>query len=246
MNDLQEELILTITNFLKPKQIVLLNRINKQFSKLDTKSLIIKHNSKHFPRPEGQAKVHQIKYKSCQIEDIYDETDVKEKITRAVYCCYNDGTDLVKGDIFKFDESSPTGTWQGINAIFDGEQMIPYKHNTSVLLLPSSLHVIENKVPIRYWDITFNNHWCLYKFDTVVLFNHSLIKQQCLDNIKYNKILHTTFLFNDIEHKIVYDGYYDHNIIITFQQMLSSDEQITFYHTGITHKLDDLHTLYVR
>ena len=67
--------------------------------------------------------------------------------------------------------------------------------------LPREFHVIENDVPIRYW-----HNYCL----NLVWFNHNLVKDQCLANIKYGLIgidkyaIFTTFIYNMKIYKIFY------------------------------------------
>lgn len=246
MNTLHTELILHITDFLNPKQIVLLSRVNKDFNKLDANALIIKHNNKKFPHPEGHAKRYKIKYSDCAINSIYDENEIKEKITRAVHRHYNDEIDLVKGNVFWFDEYSPTGSWQGIAAIFDGERMIAFLPDDTYLTLPSSLHVIENNIPIDYWDIQINNHWKQHKIDCVVWFDHNLVKQQCLDNIKACKILSTSFMFNENQYQIIVDLNYKNDDIKLFMEKLTCDASINFFRTGIVKDMNNKHIIYTR
>lgn len=222
MIDLHSELILNITEFLNPKQLVILSRVNKKLNELDTKNLIKKHNSKHFPHPKGKAKHHRIKYTDCAIKSIYDEADIKEKIALAIHRNYNEETDLVKGDIFCFDEYSPTGSYQGIVAIFDGEDMIPFPPNKTYLTIPSSLHVIEGNTPINYWSLKFRHHWDEINFNPIVWFDHKLVRQQCLDNIDNNNE-NTTFIFNNIQYYIISNEQ-------SLTDKLSSDQPISFYY----------------
>lgn len=78
--------------------------------------------------------------------------------------------DLVKGDIIdhKF--------------IFDGKNIVDlyirYRRSDE-LCLPPEWHVIENGIPLHYWTNAMDNK--------IIWFNHKLVLDQCLNNLKYAK-----------------------------------------------------------
>lgn len=142
----------------------------------------------------------------------------------------------MKGDILALDDYYKTGPYQEVRVIFDGERLVPLNYNNNDLLLPSIFRVIENNIPVNYWDIKLNS--CLHnlKISPLIWFDHTIVRQQCL-NCSFNVSNDTksyifSFTCDDIEYRIITDN------SEYFKKQLLNDEPIKFYHRG------DLHTLY--
>lgn len=94
--------------------------------------------------------------------------------------------------------------------------------------IPKTFRVIENNVPIKYWDVKVEEYG---KLSNYIWFDHNLFKEQCLMNIKsgpilnYSKMLYTTFIYDDNEYTITCTDYYN---IDKFKELLSSDDLIKF------------------
>lgn len=122
--------------------------------------------------------------------------------------------DLVRGDLIVYDSMAGYRN-EGVE-IFDGEKIIPLdNHLDDYGSLPKQFHVIVNNVPIKYWN---DNHDNVIGVDhnNIVWFNHSLVRHECLQNIKYELIngkwtIYTTFIFNNIQYRIILADYVDDN-----------------------------------
>ena len=130
----------------------------------------------------------------CLVHNIpYNLYDSSEVILR--YLDYIDA-DLVKGDII-----NKSGR-QCENFFFDGNEIINI--NIISCKLPP---VIENDIPLLYYENNTDN----------VYFDHSLVKDQCVTNIRYELIndnkygVYTTFIYNECSYKIIFDYINDTN-----------------------------------
>jgi len=107
--------------------------------------------------------------------------------------------------------------------IFDGLRLLDLEndgiHNTKNDLLPKEFKVIENNIPINYWYNKQLNKWCIFYIYSV-WFDHSSVKDQYLNNIKYGPSLdnseqyslYTNFKYNEDNYYIFcnyfcYDGH---------------------------------------
>jgi hypothetical protein len=84
--------------------------------------------------------------------------------------------DLVKGDIIdhKF--------------IFDGKNVVDLyarQRRFNELCLPHEWNVIENGIPLHYWTNAMENK--------IIWFDHKLVLNQCLNNLKYEKDEHNIY-----------------------------------------------------
>ena len=153
-----------------------------------------------------------------------------------------------------------------IELIFDGYKLIHlyYDKDISGSILPKEFKVIESDFPINYWDKCFNDD-CEYReyfdcdyfhYHNIVWFNHNLVKEQCLSNIKQiDGELSTTFKFNDIVYTIYLDmeyradDYSEENIdgenLNQFIQLLSKNDDIIFTSSSINFDINDNITLFI-
>lgn len=141
--------------------------------------------------------------------------------------------DLVRGDLICF-EGIHCYRNTGI-CIFDGKKLLnlsfeydEYGH------LPKKFHVINNNVPIQYWS------WAHRGIDhnSIIWFDQTQVKQQCLDNIVFGKSsAHTTFVINDKSYIMEYmlcDNDFDE-----IKNVVEESQRPTFLMNKLKKKLND-------
>lgn len=213
MEQLPDELLELICSYLNCKQIILFSRICKHFNKLNIKSILNKRKVQEFPRNEGKAFIHNIPNNI-----VFD----KHVIINYLY----DYINIIKGDLVKIDYNVEKSlTFDDEIMIFDGLDLKKLNINRYFdYILPEEFHVIENDVPINYWnDVVdkYDRRFHKRHFnDQHIWFNYSLIKNQ--ENIKYRSMnkfgvkngddglfgIYTKFRYNNIKYYIILDYYY--------------------------------------
>lgn len=205
----------------------------------------------NFPRKEEHCLSHHIPVDVVKLsDDCMSSTEERED---ALKYLQEIKADLVKGDLILFDGS--IGYRNDGVAIFDGENIVDLASDVDDYgALPSIFHVIENNVPINYWnDIDESSQGRGIRHNTIVWFDHNTVRDQCIGNIKYDKIedekwsIFTTFTVNDQQYRIIYDyvdSFYDKSmdhdtycfnvpdthdkVIIDFKDILMSDDPVAF------------------
>src|SRR5438105_2678155 len=102
-----------------------------------------------YPRAGGHCFSHHIPREVVKLDD---DTYFNEENARIALDFLRKGNnDLVKGDLIIFD-SIESYRNEGV-AIFDGEKIIDISHEPDLYgTLPQQFHVIEDEVPIKYWE----------------------------------------------------------------------------------------------
>jgi len=142
-----------------------------------------------YPRSSGHCASH---YISEHIVP-YSEDDFPQEIylNKALMYLQEEGMDLVKGDLVIFGSEHEYSN-KGVT-IYDGKNIVglcydgPYDHGH----LPPVFHVIEDDVPINYWE--HRNKSCSnpvrgIEHSTMVWFNISTVWVDVLTNIDYGPI----------------------------------------------------------
>ena len=209
-------------------------------------------------------------------ELIMYNNDIREKGLVSGMKYLNDhDVDLVKGDIIIFGDKPH---YRNVGkCIFDGSKLIDLDFDINgydYVGLPKIFRIIEDKVPIKYWEN--NDEHVGIDHNCIVWFNHNLVKNQCLKNVKYglknvkygliNDVyaVFTTFTYDDIEYMIIYndmDGYCEDDIdyrdfsfinantaskvILAFTGVLSSDEEIMFQYCDGDYEIEG-NVLYIQ
>ncbi|HSW76509.1 MAG TPA: hypothetical protein VLG50_05665 [Candidatus Saccharimonadales bacterium] len=142
----------------------------------------------------------------------------------------NQNSHIVKGDVLYYESQSDC--YHLSQGFFDGEKVIPLDPDIGEFGgLPKQFHVIEDNVPIRYWEDAINS--------IVVYFDHLLVQKECVDNIKYDLLeegiygIFTNFVFNNKDYKIIWtiedeDDFDLISEIEKFKTMLLQKESIQF------------------
>ncbi len=228
-----------------------------------------------YPRPDRHCHVHHI----SPSEDIeLDQNGNISNLTLARALAYlrqylsSEYEELVKGDLIVFDDMAGYNN-NGI-VIFDGIEIIPlFKEIDREGSLPPEFRVIEDNVPISYW--TDMDQLLVQqdgiKHNTIVWFNHGLVRDQCLDNLQYGMadryqfyIVFTTFNYNNNPYRIIFD-YEDcgfeltdmsqfinesdlNKVLRAIRETLTNDNLIVFctHNENMEVLIDDNYTLFVR
>lgn len=170
------------------------------------------------------------------------------------------GINLMNGDVVVVLFGDEWNTF--VELIFDGIELIDflYVYKDRVAILPKSFKVIQSDFPINYWDKCHNDE-LIYKENSfrghegfnsksVVWFDHKLVKDQCLSNIKFteDEIL-TTFEYNNITYTIYLDWELsnlkencDEDDLSQFSKLLSGDDDIIFTSYSINMDMDMIDT----
>lgn len=158
-----------------------------------------------YPRSSGHCYTHMITTGTIELDP---DTQPSEYILyQALVFLKNTKADLVKGDLIVFEEAA--GYRNSGVTIFDGNKIIPLDYTIDDYgSLPSIFHVIENDVPITYWQDTATEHGIVH--NNIVWFNHKLVLNQCGTNITYGPLpdkyaIYTWFQYNSQIYYIVLD-----------------------------------------
>lgn len=163
-----------------------------------------------FPRITGHCKTHHIPKNAVKPAD--SDTLNSFESTKAIAYLKSVNADLIKGDIVLFDSSLSSDLeceYFGVT-IFNGEKLI---HAKDCEPMPSEFRVIENDVPIKYWETIGNNHGFIDK----IWFDQKIVIDQILKNISFDVLiedkllgehtyaLRTHFTLNNKQYFIIYD-----------------------------------------
>lgn len=151
--------------------------------------------------------------------------------------------DLKYGDLVINGKESPYRN-KGVN-IFNGQEIVDlYYEIDDYGSLPPEFHVIEEGFAIDYWQD--KGDLVGIKHNNIVWFDHTIVRDQCIRNIKYNGELATTFLYNHKRYKIIFEDISDiqETIAVVKKAFLSSD-LIIFNILGNQEQVSDNHTLFV-
>lgn len=150
-----------------------------------------------------------------------------------------------------------------IELIFDGVKLINLCYDISEWpCLPKEFKVIQTGLPINYWLKCYNDNleykeddaekW--FNYDAIVWFDHSLVKDQCLANVKLEEgVIDTTFIFNDVKYTIYLDSMEtgnensecDDSDLHKFKELLLNDNDIVFVSSSLNFDIDDNFTLFI-
>ena len=226
---LPDELLDTVLMELACKEIIRLCNLSDRINNVcEINNIIERRKYKGFPRKTGHCyafDVYHFIFTGKEIgvlpEDYEDENDIheynanelmeefdySEKALNIILDRLNQlNYDLVRGDLIcteSLDNYRNSGVY-----IFDGCKIIDLDRETidDYGALPPEFHVINDGVPITYW-INFGNEYYTKGVDhnNIVWFDSSPVKDQLMNNIKIEgDELYTTFIFNNVEYKILY------------------------------------------
>lgn len=178
-----------------------------------------------YPRATGHCYSHHIP--GNIVTPVEEHLPSEEEMHQALQYLRKIDADLVKGDLVIFD--AVQGYRNTGVTIFDGTNVIdlsdePDDYGT----LPKVFRVIEDGVPIRYWEyVDDTNEGRGIAHNRIVWFDHSKVLQQCLTNITFGLVddkqqnIHTTFYYEGQHYKIIYEVY-DEADIVRYQHELTS------------------------
>lgn len=211
MEKLPREILETIFLDVNCKSLVLISRTCKIFN---IKNILDKKKHDGFPRKEGKCILHQIQDRS--LINMMTDPNINSIMTNYIY---DTNMNVVRGDFaiiskpcnsqyIRFDNDYKLG-------IFDGLKLIDLENNGEQIkntLLPRQFNVIENNIPIKYWDNDQLTKWCIFDVCSV-WFDHSSVKDQCLNNIKYDLLfdnpmrysVYTHFKYDNNDYYIICD-----------------------------------------
>lgn len=201
---LPDELLELILLELNYQDIVNLQYFDEFIKKYN---ILEKRKMKGFPRSSGWCEEHWIN-KTDPINISEENYPSENDLVVTLEFLQDNNTDLVRGDVIYYESQS--SCYHNSHAFFDGEKLVELSDVGEFGGLPKLFHVIENNVPIKYWDNCINSQ--------MVYFDYTLVKQQCLNNIKYDELekdlygIFTTFTYNNKEYKIVWDYHYEDDI----------------------------------
>lgn len=122
---------------------------------------------------------------------------------------YDNNCNMVRGDIIHMSNMINHDPFY----IFDGFKLIrliPLTSKEENYILPGEFTIINDDIPINYWDLVENkifrerkSPYYEYLLYILLWFDHSKIKEQCIRNINDD---FTTFIYNNITYKIKNDG----------------------------------------
>lgn len=210
MISIPEEIWIQILMELSCKDIIDVYYISHYFNDLCNKcNLFNKRKMMNFHRESGHCELYDI---SKCIDNSIDDLELM------LYKLCELNCDLIRGDLFYFDLTFDD---QKVY-IFNGYKMILINnindHGFSYGILPREFLVINDKLPKLYWEHKTNFADSSGKIITVnhiiesfiYYFDHNIVKNQCLDNIKCDDEIYTNFVLNDELYRIeYYDDYYD-------------------------------------
>lgn len=222
------QIILFELNYKAIKSIIPL--ISLRFSKLNLTELLQRRITKGYPRHQGFCDVHIIPQNIMKIITNNMITTREIILNKGIDYLCTKNIDIIKGDILIIE------SYHGIsiNAIFDGCRAITIEHYSNsksrkrVMLLAPTCHVIEDNVPIKYWNYE-NSVYGINIYH--VWFNHLLVQDECISNIQYGLIndkyaIFTTFVYDDIIYKIVFAYYYPSNTMNRNNFQILNDKHI--------------------
>jgi len=242
MDKILPEILDIIFSNLNCKSIILIGRVCKKFN---IRAILDKKKYHGFPRKEGRCVLHINESLLHMISD----PNINSIASNYVY---DNDMDLVRGDLYlitgpcekryvRYDSNYKL-------AIFDGLKLIGMENDGNRIintLLPREFCVIENNVPIKYWVNDQLQKWAIFNIYSV-WFDHSLVKDQCLNNIKYDILfdsstkygVYTCFKYNNNDYYIICD-YSDY----VFHDYNQSEETVNFDDFKIKNDNTKLHII---
>jgi hypothetical protein len=211
MDKLPKEILETIFFNLNCKSLILVNRTCKNFN---IENILNKKKHDGFPRKEGKCILHQIQDQS--LLNMMTNPNINSIMSNYIY---DTNMDVGRGDFVIISKPCHTQYERSDNdyklRIFDGLKLIDLENDgrqRENILLPRQFNVIENNVPIKYW---VNDQLCKWTiFDVYsVWFDHSSVRDQCLNNIKYDLLfddptkysVYTHFKYKNNDYYIICD-----------------------------------------
>jgi hypothetical protein len=215
------------------------------------------------PRVEGHYSIYHLHNYPYQIPEPSPGNDFLKKsehidkigMNWAIKNIIDKDVNLIKGDIVIIHEID--SKWYSfIELIFDGVELVNLLHiDDEMAILPKSFKVIQSGFPIDYWEKSHNDdlsykedfeYFECFNYKSVVWFDHKLVKDQCLSNIKFTEDeIETTFEFNNITYTIILDWECsnikpncDVNDLDKFTKLLSGDDDIIFTSYSINMDMD--------
>jgi len=165
-----------------------------------------------FPRESNHCFSHHIPSNIAQLkQDDYDLAHITEQCAIALSYLRSQNADLRKGDLILFDAN--IGYRNDGVCIFNGDRIVDlYAEVDDYGSLPPEFRVIENNVPLLYWkDIDDTDNGRGISHNSIVWFNHHLVKDQCLSNLQFSLLetnrfaIHTRFTYLNTTYRIIFD-----------------------------------------
>lgn len=157
-----------------------------------------------FHRRSGHCNTHYIQKSYILKNDDIEERDLKAALT----ILKMSSADLIFGDLIVFESVSGYRN-EGV-AIFDGNKIVRLYYDVDDYgSLPKKFQVIKDDVPIDYWKDLDNQRGI--KHNDIVWFDHKIVRDQCLKNLKYQKnsdnkyVIHTYFIYNSKTYYIIFE-----------------------------------------
>lgn len=195
MDNLFPELLLEVSKYLNPKQIILLKQVCKRFN---TDELLIYRNNLHYPRK--YAKVFKIdRYHGTLSNYIITEENIK----RILYDFYVKERDIVRGDIIEFYMLGATGTSKDVEKQKENDD---YFYVNTEPKIPSNIAIFDGKT-----FIPFHASMGSYYYHNVTRYNMIwLDNQQCINHVTYgclygDYVIYTKIHYNDVIYYLIYD-----------------------------------------
>lgn len=247
-----KEIWLLILSDLQCKYIRNFQDINDISKDLCIKENIIeKQKMMGFPRESGHCKNYDIIHSHLKLlrKAIINKEGVENVLDKILNQLYERNYELIRGDLINFDKLySEIFIFDGCDIII-GTKIYGGGH----YFIPEEFTVVNNNIPIEYWDYnkkTENNITIKsgLRFNRHIWFNHSSVKQQCIDNICYDDIQYvsyTWFIYNDTYYVIALNNQsYDHKLkqfknVLSNEKVLLLDRINNGYRIGINDKVID-------
>ena len=269
------EVLKQILVTLDRKTIKFMHQTSSRVRKFNFQELLKLRRLAGYPRSSKHCMAHHIP-ESVSSPD-YTEGLLNEEDFNIVIKYLDDiDADVVKGDLIIFD--SEVGYINNGKAIFNDQKIMDLDYDIDDYgALPKEFHVIENDVPIKYWEDKYEEqqfkglHVIGIDDNTIVWFNHSLVRDECLANIQYGIVedneygIYTTFIYDGKEYKIILDytddlgrdeyvamGTFEieseiwkQEHIEEFRELLLSDKDIVFEYTNESYEINSDNILYI-
>jgi hypothetical protein len=163
-----------------------------------------------YPREDGHCRCH---YIPGTVEDEDNPHDAMLRYLGSIEA------DLRRGDVIRMYGQDYRN--EGV-LMFDGQKLIELAHDHDDYgHLPQEFRVIEGGVPLHYWDDDEDDEDADHKrgiaHNRVVWFNHALVREQCLTNLKYGEMfesvtvgltnygIYTMFTYSGREYRIIFE-----------------------------------------
>lgn len=178
---------------------------------IQIKNLIIEENIKEkikmrgFPRSNGHCVAIDVSKFIYEFDHLSDQNLQREQLLKESFDyvldeLYKSNYNLIRGDLICFEGLNSYRN-NGVH-IFDGCKIVDLLYDIDDYgSLPEEFTVINNEVPIKYWEYTDDNRGIDH--NNLVWFNHISVQQECINNITdIDDELFTTFKYNNKIYKI--------------------------------------------